>query len=62
MPLSYLKVKNWKNWNGKFYDRNNVYVLKNGKGFIKRCGYDGKLEFEGCYINGQINWFVKEYE
>ena len=40
---------NGKIWNGKFYDKikNNVYEIKNGKGFIKRYNLYGILKFEG---------------
>ena len=51
-----------KKWEGKGYDnRNNIiYELKEGKGLVKEY-FDGKLRFEGEYLNGLINGKVKEY-
>ena len=53
-----------KKWNGKGYDTNkeNVYNLKNGKGFVKEYDtYSFRLIFEGEYINGVRNGKGKEY-
>ena len=47
---------NGRKWNGKGYDDNNneVYEIKNGKGFIKKdCGTE--LIFEEEFLNGEIN-------
>ena len=33
--------------------KNIVYVLKNGSGSVKEYNKDGKLEFEGEYLNGK---------
>ena len=56
----YLKGKklNVKGYNNK---KEIVYELKNGKGFIKEYYYDGKLTFEGEYLNGEKNGIGKEY-
>ena len=50
-------------WNGKIYDKtNNKFCeLKNGKGYIKEYDYDGKLIYEGEYLNGERNGKGKEY-
>ena len=42
-------------YNGKGYDKNGnlIYELKNGTGKVKEYYYDGKLEFEGEYLNGK---------
>ena len=53
-----------KKWNGKLYEPNNknIYELKNGNGFIREYFPDGKLLFEGEYINGEKNGKGKEYQ
>ena len=53
---------NDKRWNGKVYDpsNNQVYELKNGKGFLKEYMFD-KLSFEGEYVNGERNGKGKDY-
>ena len=45
-----------KKWNGKGYDENlNItYELINGDGKVKEYDYEGRLEFEGEYINGKL--------
>ena len=50
-------------WNGKGYDKNGniIYKLNNGNGKVKEY-YDGKLGFEGEYLNGKINGYGKEYD
>ena len=50
-------------WNGKYYYllNNNVIEIKNGKGLIKEYDDYGKLEYEGEYLNGQINGKGKQY-
>ena len=50
-------------WNGKGYDiqKNIVYELNNGKGYIKEYDNYGTLEFEGEYLNGPKNGKGKEY-
>ena len=40
---------------------NIVYELKGGKGFIKEYNDNGKLIFEGEYLNGKRNGKGKEY-
>ena len=53
---------NYKKWNGKGYDYNGncVNEIKEGKGYVKE--YDnGKLLFEGEYLNGLENGKVKKY-
>ena len=42
-------------WNGKMYNNINdeIYELKKGKGFIKLYDEDGKLGYEGEYLNGK---------
>ena len=51
-------------WNGKGYDKNkkNVFVIKNGCGFIKEYDDNGVLIFEGDYVNGLRNGNGKEYD
>ena len=47
-----------KKWNGKEYDgseKNIVYKLKEGNGFIKENNLYGQLIFEGNYLNGERN-------
>ena len=50
-------------WNGKVYDKkgNLDYEIKDGKGYVKQYTEDGKLEFEGEYVNGKRNGKGKEY-
>ena len=38
-----------------------VYEIKNGIGNIKEYYYNGKLKFEGEYLNGERNGKGKEY-
>ena len=53
---------NGKKWNGKGYYsyKNEIYKLKNGKGFVKE-KYDG-IRYEGEYLYGQRNGIGKEYD
>ena len=57
------EYKNNLRWNGILYEpnNNNIYQLKNGKGFIKEFNYDGNIIFEGEYLNGKRNGKGKEY-
>ena len=52
-------------WNGIIYEPNNInnlYKLKDGKGFIKEYNrLNFKLIFEGYYLNGKRNGRGKEY-
>ena len=49
-------------WNGKGYKNNSIiYELKNGEGYIKEYHENGKLKFEGDYINGKKSGKGKEY-
>ena len=53
-----------KKWNGIGYDENGniIYKLKNGKGKVKEYNLnDGKLIFEGEYLNGRKNGKGKDY-
>ena len=53
-----------KKWNGNGYNINGKkeFEIKDGKGNIKEYNYyDGQLEFEGEYLNGEITGKVKEY-
>ena len=54
---------NGKKWNGRGFDgyQNQVYELKNGKGYIKDYYYKDVLKFEGDYLNGERNGKGKEY-
>ena len=54
---------NDKRWEGKIYDKSNniKYKLKNWKEFIKGCNHEGKLIYEGEYLNGERNGRGKEY-
>ena len=42
-------------------DKNIIYKLTEGKGFIKEYDYHGKLKYEGEYLNGERNGKGKEY-
>ena len=42
--------------------KNTIYELKNGKGKVKEYNSDGKLLFEGEYLNGEKNGKCKEYD
>ena len=48
---------NEKKWTGKGYNLNGnvVFQINNGKGKGKEYDYDGKLNFEGEYLNGERN-------
>ena len=48
-------------WNVHDLSNNNIYRLKNGKGYIKEYNDKGKLIFEGEYVNGEKNGKGKEY-
>ena len=52
-----------KKWNGKEYDENGniIYKFINGKNRMKEYDCDGKLKFEGEYLNGKRNGNGKEY-
>jgi len=52
-----------KKWNGKGYSiyGNNDFIINNGNGKGKEYDDDGKLEFEGEYLNGVRNGKGKEY-
>ena len=54
---------NGKNWNGKLYDidGNLFYELKEGKGLMRICNGDNALNYEGEFLNGEINGKVREY-
>ena len=47
--------------NGYNNNNNIAYSLKDGKGLIKEYYYNGKLIFEGEYLNGERNGKGKEY-
>ena len=49
--------------NEKGYDGNGnlIYEIKNGNGIKKIYNYQGKLVFEGEYLNGKFNGKVKEF-
>ena len=55
--------KNGKKWNGYGYDKNGIiiYQLNNGNGTIKEYDHEGKLKYEGEYLNGGRNGKGKEY-
>ena len=48
-------------WNVKRYDENGniLYEIKNGNGKVKF--KKSNIEFDGEYINGEMNGKVKEY-
>ena len=54
---------NGKRWNVKEYDinKNIIYEIKNGKGFIKEFDEPGNLIYEGEYLNGERHGKGKEY-
>ena len=53
----------FRKWNGKGYDESNniIYELINGNGKVKEYYNNGKLYFEGEYLNGKKNGKGKEY-
>ena len=56
------EFKNGLKWEGKGYNPEGdlVYELKNGNGKIKEYGINGDLSFEGEYLNGIRNYYLKE--
>ena len=52
-----------KKWTGKGYDENGniIYELNNGNGRMKEYGYNGRLRYDGEYLNGKRNGKGKEY-
>ena len=63
-PIFEGEYKKGKRWNGKGYDRNNneVYELKNGKGYIKEYFNNSLIfQYEEEYLNGEKNGKAKEY-
>ena len=54
---------NEKKWEGKGYDLegNTIYELINGNGKVKEFNDEGKLIFEGEYLNGYKNVEGREY-
>ena len=54
---------NGKKWNGKGFNKNNEieYEIIDGNGKVKEYYNDGKLKFEGEYLNGLRNGKGKEY-
>ena len=53
-----------KKWNGKGYDAfgNVIYELVNGSGKVKEYNLDGKIIFEGEYLEGKRKGTKKEYK
>ena len=54
-----------KKWNGKLYDskdNNEVYEIKEGKGYVKEYNNEDKLIFNGYYLNGERNGKGDEYD
>ena len=41
--------------------KENIYIIKNGNGKVKEYYDNGKLKFEGEYLNGKRNGKGKEY-
>ena len=58
------KFLNGEAWNKKGYDYNtNIsYELKDGKGFVKEYNYEGKIKFDGEYLNGRKDSKGKLYD
>ena len=58
-----MKVNIDTKYNGKGYDENGniIYEIINGNGTVKEYWDNGKLRFEGEYLNGQKNRKCKEY-
>ena len=52
---------NGKKWNGKAYYKNKIYLLKNGKGFIRDYNFCYDTILEGEYLHGEKNRKGKEY-
>ena len=57
------QYSNGKIWNGKGYNMNsNIdFEIKRGKGYMKEYDYEGKIKFEGEYVNGERHGEGKEY-
>ena len=56
------EYENGKWLNGKTYDNNgNIYEIKNGNGIVKEYYSNGKIRFEGEYLNVEKNGKVNEY-
>ena len=55
---------NGKKWNGIFYNiySDEIFLLKDGKGFIKEFYNNGDLKFEGEYLNGVRHGKGKQYD
>ena len=55
---------NGKKWNGTEHDQkgNIFYELKNGKGYAKEFYSEGRIIYEGEYLNGEKNGKGKEYD
>ena len=56
---------NGNRWTGKgydYFDKNKIYELKNGKGYMKIYDYKKKVSYEGEYINGERNGKGKDYD
>ena len=55
--------KEGKIWNGKGYNKsgNVEFEIKKGKGEVQEYDYNGKIEYEGEYLNGERNGKCKEY-
>ena len=55
---------NNKKWNGIGYDinKNKIYEIKNGNGFIKEYCSNGTIKYEGEILNGEKNGKIKEYD
>ena len=55
---------NDRRWNGKGYDliNKNIFILKNGNGFMKEYDFEEHIKFEGEYLNGVRNGKGKEYD
>ena len=53
---------NGKKWNGQVYFKDEINVLKNGKGFIKEYNRHTENIYEGNYLYGRENGEGKEYK
>ena len=51
-------------WTGIGYDseKNKVFEIKDGNGYVKKYYYDGKLLYEGNYKNGELIEPIKRYD
>ena len=53
---------NGKRWNGKLYDEETTYIIKNGNGKVFEYNIYGKIEFSGIILNGKYSGYKYIYK